>query len=607
MIGAGRSEAEGRRGLVDRCIDAAAGSAESVEKWRRQRRTLERLPTQLADALFHRLLRRGLLYPTLLEVFQHCVEEVDLHGENYVDAEWMAYLGAFRYMRILNLEGCRGISNSSLWSITGMTTLRELDLSRCTRITDAGLEHVLSISNLEKLHISETKLTSEGIRRLSSLVNLRVLNLGGLPVNDQAMTSLQVLTQLEYLDLWGSKITDQGAAMLNMFPKLNYLNLAWTSVTKLPNLPALVCLNISNCTIYSIFEGDDTVKAPLSKLFVHNTTFFDVDEAFSCEKVCYLSVLDLSYSPICNFNFLANTRLLECLDLSFSQMTDGLIDLVASVGFNLKDLNLSNTKVTSQALCLLAGNVPNLERLSLSKTSVDDASLQYLSMMPSLRIIDLSKTSIKGFYYLEGSKLDKTSSVALLQNLVHLENLNLEETQVRDEAVHDLVMLGGLKYLYLKSDFLSDISLNAMSSLTNLTYLGLQGAVLTNQGLYLFRPPAQLHVLDLRGCWLLSMDNVASFCKDFPLIEVKHEWVKTLPTDQNVQLGSSPMHRTTQEEKLKAKAKKPGQSQCRLKKDHFADERIKYSREDLLELQFSSLSDMLANLHTVLPKGLMKE
>ena len=53
--------------LVRRCIEAATRSADAVEAWRRQRRTLERLPSQLAEALLHRLLSRRLLYPSLLE------------------------------------------------------------------------------------------------------------------------------------------------------------------------------------------------------------------------------------------------------------------------------------------------------------------------------------------------------------------------------------------------------------------------------------------------------------------------------------------------------------------------------------------------------------
>ncbi|XP_031095224.1 uncharacterized protein LOC115999516 [Ipomoea triloba] len=104
--------------LVRMCIEAANESRDAIEAWRRQRRTLERLPSQLADVLFHRLLRRRLLFPSLLEVFKHCVEEVNLKGENSVDAKWMAYLGGFHYLRTLNMSDCRKMSSSSLWPIT---------------------------------------------------------------------------------------------------------------------------------------------------------------------------------------------------------------------------------------------------------------------------------------------------------------------------------------------------------------------------------------------------------------------------------------------------------------------------------------------------------
>jgi len=58
-----KSESE----LVGLCIEAACQSRESVQKWRMQRRSLERLPSPVADALLRRLIARRLLYPSLLE------------------------------------------------------------------------------------------------------------------------------------------------------------------------------------------------------------------------------------------------------------------------------------------------------------------------------------------------------------------------------------------------------------------------------------------------------------------------------------------------------------------------------------------------------------
>lgn len=139
-----KSESE----LAGFCIEAACESRESVDKWRMQSRSLDRLPSHLADSLLRRLIARRLLYPSLLElvlssspciwftlilivfffcffyvrvrVFKHSAEEVDVRGDNSVDAEWMAYLGAYRHLRYLNLSDCHRVSTSALWPITGI-------------------------------------------------------------------------------------------------------------------------------------------------------------------------------------------------------------------------------------------------------------------------------------------------------------------------------------------------------------------------------------------------------------------------------------------------------------------------------------------------------
>lgn len=74
-----------------------------------------------------------------------------------------------------------------------MTSLKELNLSRCLKVNDASIGHIVSISTLEKLYISETGISANGVKLLSSLKNLSVLDLGGLPVTDLALSSIQVL------------------------------------------------------------------------------------------------------------------------------------------------------------------------------------------------------------------------------------------------------------------------------------------------------------------------------------------------------------------------------------------------------------------------------
>ncbi|KAK1564354.1 hypothetical protein Q3G72_001371 [Acer saccharum] len=593
-------ETEKQKKLVSLCIEAACESRESVEKWRRQKRSLEKLPSHLADSLFRHLRRRRLLFPSLLEVFKHNVETIDLRGENSVDAEWMAYLGAFHYLRSLNVADCHRVTSSALWALTGMTCLKDLDLSRCTKVTDTGISHLISISTLEKLFIPETGVTASGVALLSSLKNLSVLDLGGLPVTDMALSSLQVLTKLQYLDLWGSKLTNKGAAVLQMFQELSFLNLAWTDVTKLPNLPSLECLNLSNCTIDSILEGNED-KAPLTKISLAGATFINETEAFLYLETSFLSFLDISNSSLNRFQFLPQMKALEHLDLSSSMIGDDTAELIACIGGNLRNLNLSKTRVSSAALEILARHLPNLETLSLSGTLIDDVAISYISMMPSLKVIDLSNTDIKGFFQQVGAETDLILSLTALQSLNHLEKLNLEHTQVKDVALCPLSSFQELRHLSFRSSSLTDASMYNLSSLSKLTSLGIRDTVLTNSGLVFFKPPSTLKSLDLRGCWLLTEDALLVFCKSYPEIKVRHEFVSISPADQIGSKRPSPS-------RISSKASQANQKKERMAlPGSFVDQRLKYSIEDLLGLQFSSLSVELthdrASIHSMEKSG----
>ncbi|KAK2385229.1 internalin A [Trifolium repens] len=565
--------------LLELCIDAACKSRETIEKWRLQRRSLDRLPSHLADALLRRLITRRLLHPSLLEVFKHSAEEVDVKGDNSVDAEWMAYLGGFRHLRYLNIAECHRINSSALWPITGMNSLKELDLSRCSKVNDAGINHILSVPNLEKLHISKTSVTAKGVKLLASLKNLSLLDLGGLPVDDASLASLQVLKNLQHIELWGSKISNKGAAVLNTFPKLTHLNLEWTSVTKLPNLSSLECLNMSNCTIDSILEDD---KAPLTKLIFSGSTFLNKAGTLLYANTNNLSFLDLAHTGLDKFFFLSKMKVIEHLNLSSCMMDDNSVEMVACIGGKLKSLNLSGTWVSSAGLGILAGHVPNLEILSLSQTSVDDTALGFISLMPLLKVVDLSNTNIKGFLHQGGTDLDSLSLTAL-QNLKQLERLNLEHTQVADEALFPLSSFQELRYLSLKSPSLSDISLYHLSSVPKLTELSICDAVLTNCSLDKVKAPESLKLMDLRGCWLLTKDTILSFSRNHPRIEVRHELVTVLPFEENGRQHSSPSRLTSRA--MQAARKKEQTSLS----PYFVDQRMKYSRDELLALQFMSL------------------
>lgn len=519
-------------------------------------------------------------------IFKFCIEEVELEGESNVDAEWMAYLGAFPYLRSLNVANCHRINNSALWPLAGSTSLKELDLSRCLKVTDAGIKHLLSVSQLQKLNLLQTGVTANGIKLLSALRNLSTLDLGGLPVSDQALSSFQVLTNLEYLDIWGSKISDEGALTLKKLPKLSFLGLAWTKVTMLPNLKPLRCLDMSNCSVHSVME-DGSNRATLKKLIVHGVSFLDVGKAFSNIEASSLSFLNLSNTSISYFGFLHHMHALEHLDLSFTSVQDDAVEALACIGSNLRHLNLNNTKISSAGVEILAGHVPNLEVFSLSNTSTDDSAISYISLMPSLKALNLSNTNVKGFTRQISDEQEEAPSLKALQDLKHLESLDLAGTQVSDSAIHVILGLEELSHLSLDSTPLTDSCLDHLSSVTKLVNLSIRDALLTNGALDSFNPPVTLEVLDLRGCWLLTVDALTSFYENHRGIEVRHDHF-TVPSmdhsDSHSHIGSSRKGSNT----LKLKQKDGRLPMSPLFRKDILDQRIKYSKEELLSLQHLS-------------------
>lgn len=597
--------------LVQMCIDAACKSKETVEVWRRQKRTLERMPSHLGGLIFNCLLKRRLLAPPLLEVFQQSVEEVNLKGLTFVDTEWLAYLGAYRHLRLVNLADCKAVNNSALWNLAGITTLEELDLSRCSRVTNEGLEHLLSIQNLKVLSISETGIKADGVARLSVLTSLISLDLGGLPVTDLVVSSLQALTHLHQLDMWGSKISNKGAILLKAFPNLNCLNLAWTNVTQLPALISLTSLNMSKCTIESVFDGLEEPETSLLMLHFSGASFVDAYRVLSCLHAQKLTFLDLSGSSIDNVSFLAGMNRLECLDLSCTGVTDSSMNTVADIGSNLKHLNLSTTRVTSDALAILAGNVPKLEFISLSHTMVDDNALANLGLIPALRSISLSHTNIKGVIRVGESDSNLQFSLASLQQLEHLEILDLENTHISDLACQPLTLLKELYHLSLRSDFLSDISLHTVSSLPKLKYLSIQGAVVTKTGLCSFVPPPLLQVLDLRDCWLLTKEGILEFWKTYPQLQLRHEHIVTMDQAHHSRSKMS-LHETVEAFTVKRGRKYGSRTSSSSLHENptqrkFIDERIKYSKSELLQIRAGVRSALsLSEIEVSLPDSLLK-
>ncbi len=94
-----------------------------------------------------------------------------------------------------------------------------------TNITDAGLEHLEGLTNLQWLSLDSTNISDSGLIHLKRLTNLGTLNLSGTNVGDAGLENLKGLTKLQDLNLKNTNVTDAGLVHLKRLTSLQSLDL----------------------------------------------------------------------------------------------------------------------------------------------------------------------------------------------------------------------------------------------------------------------------------------------------------------------------------------------------------------------------------------------
>ena len=105
------------------------------------------------------------------------------------------------------------LTDAGLEHLKGLTNLQTLYLSG-TKVTDAGMEHLKGLTELQVLYLSGTQVTDAGLEHLKGLTNLRILALRNTNVTDAGLEHLKGLTNLIYLGLNNTNVTDAGVKKL---------------------------------------------------------------------------------------------------------------------------------------------------------------------------------------------------------------------------------------------------------------------------------------------------------------------------------------------------------------------------------------------------------
>ena len=106
-----------------------------------------------------------------------------------------------------------------------------LDLAK-TSVTDRGLASLAKMPNLTKLYLeNNTKITDAGLDQVKGLSNLEYLNLYGTGITDAGIAKLASNKKLNRLYLWQTKATEAGVAKLKKALPGVDINTGWKDTT----------------------------------------------------------------------------------------------------------------------------------------------------------------------------------------------------------------------------------------------------------------------------------------------------------------------------------------------------------------------------------------
>jgi Leucine-rich repeat (LRR) protein len=275
------------------------------------------------------------------------LEVLDLHGNaNITDVTPFAALVALKRLDL----GGTNIDNGSFVALATVTTLTELVLSGCHKVTSvAPLLHVKLHLSLLDLHVS----TVTELRNIDRLPALTTLDLTGCSqlrdtfginncaalrelrcvVTPQSPISVETIAQiatLERLNLTLSSIREVGA--LQDCASLRVLDLTNTQVTNagvlgLERIGTLEVLKLIRCKKLTLVTG--LANCPvLRELDLSSSS---VKSVSGLERIPTLEVLDLACTAVWNVTSLRHCPSLRHLDLSGTGIGDDSVDALQHI------------------------------------------------------------------------------------------------------------------------------------------------------------------------------------------------------------------------------------------------------------------------------------
>jgi serine/threonine protein kinase len=179
--------------------------------------------------------------------------KIDLTGKP-IDDKDLANLEGLADLEQLVLWQCSKVTGTGLVHLSGSKKLTALHVAQ-TALSDAGLQCIVTFSNLSDLQLGINSLTDlEKLRRIS---RLRKLDIGSLRLKNGDLIPIKELTGMEDLRLGSNELTDEGLVHLRGLTELRILSLRYMNITDdgLAHLSVLKDLEILNLTATKVTDG----------------------------------------------------------------------------------------------------------------------------------------------------------------------------------------------------------------------------------------------------------------------------------------------------------------------------------------------------------------
>jgi len=402
---------------------------------------LQGIPTDLAAKVLQNLIREGLLSPKTIQPFRTChLRKIVLDCYPYCTNELLHALRHHIYMTHISLASCPLITDKGLQHLSGLKSLKVLNLSGCEQINNACVPVIIALQSLTTVNLENTKVTDAGIIEYASSAppNLQDLNVSRTDVTQAAILSLQAIPHLRRLNLEQTKIT--GLSGIQNVASLTELNIARTQIVT----DSLLCLKDHPTLKYLNIASTMNVNGDMALQYLAGL------------KLIRLELPDRNTTTDRGLRYLTGLPL-EVLDLTnYIHTTDASMESIGQIT-TLHTLRLSNTKITNAGMIFLAG-LKNLEELFLDRTDVSNVGASIIKEFTRLRELSLSSSDITNGLLTSGT----------LNSCAELTKLNLSRNKISEKGLKHL-QLPHLTLLNIDNTFVKPGSIDSLPQCPRLT------------------------------------------------------------------------------------------------------------------------------------------